>query len=338
MTQDDSELHSADRVPSQDEIAAQAAMYRLMVESAIDLIIRYDAAGLRTYVSPSCREMLGYEPREMLGRHLSDFFHPDDFAQTLETLNQVGPAMPTLDLSFRVIRRDGGVIWIEGRYRYLPTDGSLLAILRDITRRKHTEAQLAATNAKLGTANRLLLTLAQQDGLTGLANRHRFDELMQQEFRRARRQEQPLSLLMVDADRLRAYNGRYGHLAGDECLRQIGRAIESVLWRPGDHAARYGGEEFVVLLPACDIDGAERVAERIRRQVEALHDRSDSPTAAPVSVSIGLAGVRDARSTTPTELIRAADMAMYDAKHNGRNQVRRRAVHAEASMNPISVT
>jgi diguanylate cyclase (GGDEF)-like protein len=93
-----------------------------------------------------------------------------------------------------------------------------------------------------------------------------------------------------------------------------------------------------VLLPACDIDGAERVAERIRRQVEALHDRSDSPTAAPVSVSIGLAGVRDARSTTPAELIRAADMAMYDAKHNGRNQVRRRAVHAEASMNPISVT
>jgi diguanylate cyclase (GGDEF)-like protein/PAS domain S-box-containing protein len=325
MTQDDSELHSADRVPSQDEIAAQAAMYRLMVESAIDLIIRYDAAGLRTYVSPSCREMLGYEPREMLGRHLSDFFHPDDFAQTLETLNQVGPAMPTLDLSFRVIRRDGGVIWIEGRYRYLPTDGSLLAILRDITRRKHTEAQLAATNAKLGTANRLLLTLAQQDGLTGLANRHRFDELMQQEFRRARRQEQPLSLLMVDADRLRAYNGRYGHLAGDECLRQIGRAIESVLWRPGDHAARYGGEEFVVLLPATDEAGAAIVAERIRSAVAALAIGHLGNTPPIVTVSIGVSALIPASGDRPAQLVSAAKRGLYQAKAEGRNRV---AVHS----------
>jgi diguanylate cyclase (GGDEF)-like protein/PAS domain S-box-containing protein len=321
MTQDDGESRSADRQPTQDDIAAQAAMYRLMVESAVDLIIRYDAAGLRIYVSPSSRELLGYEPREMLRGHASALFHPDDFAETNAVFSQVGPAMPTLDLSFRVIRKDGGVIWVEGRYRYLPADGGILAILRDITARKRAEAQLAAANEKLGTANRLLLTLAQQDGLTGLANRHRFDELLEQAFRRARRQEQPLSVLMVDADHLRAYNDRYGHLAGDECLRQIGRTIESVLWRPGDHAARYGGEEFVVLLPGTDEAGAGIVAERIRNAVAALAIGHLGNTPPIVTVSIGVSALIPASGDRPAQLVSAAEHGLYQAKAEGRNRV-----------------
>jgi diguanylate cyclase (GGDEF)-like protein/PAS domain S-box-containing protein len=320
MTQDDGQLRSAARQPAQDDIAAQAAMYRLMVESAIDLIICYDAAGVRRYVSPSCRELLGYEAWEMLGRHASALVHPDDFARGSAAFNEVGPAKPTLDLSFRMIRKDGGVIWVEGRYRYLPADGGTLAILRDITGRKRAEAQLAAANEKLGTANRLLLTLAQQDGLTGLANRHRFDELLELEFRRARRQEQPLSMLMVDADHLKAYNDRYGHLAGDECLRQIGRAIESVLWRPGDHTARYGGEEFAVLLPTTDEAGAGIVAERIRNAVAALAIGHLGNTPPIVTVSIGVCSLIPAGGDRPAQLVSAAEHGLQQAKAEGRNR------------------
>jgi diguanylate cyclase (GGDEF)-like protein/PAS domain S-box-containing protein len=321
MTHDDQPACPADPRVERDDTAAQAEMYRLMVENAVDVIIRYDSSLHRLYVSPSSREVLGYDPAEMVGKYASALIHPDDFESVDARFRQLGPAAPQFSLSFRVIHKSGQILWIEGQYRHLTADGGAMAVLRDITDRKRAETMLAEANEALEAANRILGTLAQQDGLTGLMNRRRFDEVLEEEFRRARRHQWPLSVLMMDADCFKAYNDRYGHLAGDECLRRISRTIEDVLRRPGDRVARYGGEEFVVLLPSTDERAARIMAERMRKAVAALGIEHLGSEYRMVTVSVGMASLIPFGDDHPTLLIGAADRALYRAKAAGRNRV-----------------
>jgi diguanylate cyclase (GGDEF)-like protein len=170
--------------------------------------------------------------------------------------------------------------------------------------------------------NEGLEVLARIDGLTGLANRRRFDEVLQQELRRARRQCEPVSLVLLDVDRFKSYNDRYGHPMGDECLRRIAGAVSGALWRPGDLAARYGGEEMAVVLPGTEIVGAVLIAERLRSAVAALaieHADSDEGIA---TVSAGVASIVPLRGDeTAATVTAAADAALYQAKRGGRNRV-----------------
>lgn len=175
---------------------------------------------------------------------------------------------------------------------------------------------------ELSRAHDRLQQLSRSDGLTGLFNRRHFQEYFQQVWERAQHEQGQVSVLMLDVDHFKKYNDRYGHPAGDECLRQVAHVLETHLRRPGDLVARYGGEEFVAVLPGADVHVAAAVAERVRQAVEQLQMRHEaSPTGSVVTLSVGVASVTADFLLKEMTLLSAADDALYQAKHAGRNRV-----------------
>ena len=165
-----------------------------------------------------------------------------------------------------------------------------------------------------------LRNLAMHDGLTGLANRRRFDEVLEAEFRRAERSRQPLALLMIDVDHFKLFNDTYGHQSGDDALRAVANALATTVHRPGDLVARYGGEEFTVLLPGTGEVGAIRLADAVHAGLVRLGLAHPGSPNGRVTVSIGVAELEPrGLSPRPDKLLRAADLAMYAAKAEGRN-------------------
>ncbi len=184
------------------------------------------------------------------------------------------------------------------------------------------EAELVRARNSLETLNQTLERLAMQDGLTGLANRRQFDASLKNEFSRAMRHASSLALIMIDVDCFKQYNDIYGHAAGDECLKAIGKVVDDKKRRPGDVAARYGGEELVVLLPGTDVEGAVAVAENIRAAIEGLQLKHAGSSAGHVTVSAGVEALVPVRfESEALDLIKAADKALYQAKSLGRNRV-----------------
>lgn len=170
-----------------------------------------------------------------------------------------------------------------------------------------------------------LQRMAHRDALTGLENRGTFDDVWNSEYLRSKRNGRPLSLLFIDIDHFKSYNDYYGHQAGDACLKSVAGCIAACVRRPGDHVARYGGEEFVVVLPETDAGTAFSMAEGIRRAISGLEIEHIKSRFGTISVSIGTASSADADIADANALIKAADMATYDAKSSGRNRVCRHA-------------
>ena len=194
-----------------------------------------------------------------------------------------------------------------------------LRLIKLMRQQNLVQVELLDTQDKLLEVNRNLEGLALKDALTGLANRRQLDAFIVAEMGRARRSQTELALLMIDVDHFKPFNDRYGHLAGDECLRKVSAIITDNIKRPVDLAARYGGEEFAVVLPGTDYVGAFLVAEKIRRAVlRAEITHSDSPEGS-VTVSVGVCASNTASQVRPEDLIGAADKALYVAKASGRN-------------------
>jgi len=181
---------------------------------------------------------------------------------------------------------------------------------------------LTERTIRLEQANGLLAALSMTDGLTGLANRRRFDQVLASEWARAQRSHENLALVMLDVDWFKKFNDRYGHPAGDECLKQIATVLQSSVQRTGDLAARYGGEEFALILPGASQEAACHIAETIREKIRTLNISNESSSEGLVTLSIGVASLTDPERMDAGMLLFAADDALYQAKQHGRNQVR----------------
>lgn len=163
--------------------------------------------------------------------------------------------------------------------------------------------------------------MATTDSLTGLNNRRRFDEVIDIEWRRAQRRQHSVAMLMIDADRFKAFNDQFGHQAGDVALKALAECIAGSSQRAGDLCVRFGGEEFAVLLPHTSIDDARAVADGIQARVASLRSLQNGRPDSTPTLSIGVACMAPRAGLEPRDLIRTADAALYRAKEEGRNRV-----------------
>lgn len=209
--------------------------------------------------------------------------------------------------------------WFSVRITRFEFDATLCIVVThdDITQRKLAELQLQE-------ACGLLELQAATDGLTGVANRRIFDRTLDQEWKRHARGQAPLAIAMLDIDCFKQFNDEYGHLAGDDCLRAVAAAIQSNVRRPGDFVARYGGEEFAVILTNTDACGADALLSEVLGSVRklAIPHSSSKVKGGVVTLSVGYAAMIPCQHESPFELLHRADQALYQAKAQGRNQLR----------------
>jgi diguanylate cyclase (GGDEF)-like protein/PAS domain S-box-containing protein len=297
------------------ELAASEANFRLLAEGSSDIVGRLSPGMRVEYASPSTARIIGWRPDQVVGTDALAGINPQDLPRVKHNIAALKRGeVEEARVTYRLRHREKSEIWVETTLRASATAGGeidgFITVSRDITKQKDLEEKLEA--------------LATIDGLTGLANRRRFDERLQEEWGRAYRERTCLALLMIDVDHFKAYNDAYGHQAGDGCLRAVARILAEAVQRTTDFVARYGGEEFAILLSNTDAARCVRVAERIRQAL--AQAAIPHPRALPfrqVTASLGGAtcwpGID--QSAVPASLIEAADRALYDAKHSGRDRL-----------------
>ncbi|MCR8631819.1 diguanylate cyclase [Paenibacillus radicis (ex Xue et al. 2023)] len=309
-------------------------LHEAILHSATEMaIVVTDVQGRITIFNSGAERMLGYQAEELIGKHTPALFHlADDLQEHVEKRNM---SMQQEANAFEVLiaaARNGQTT--EREWTYVLKNGNAIKVdliispvkenydhilgfmfmATDITLKKQSEERLLR-------ANEMLHQLTLLDGLTQIPNRRSMDESLSACWEFADRSSQPISLIMIDIDCFKSYNDTYGHLGGDQCLKQVAKTIQSTI-RINDLVARYGGEEFAVVLPSTTLEEAEKLAEEIRARVEQLHiPHSGSVSCGWVTVSLGVSSIIPHSGVQSEQLICTADKALYLAKQEGRNRV-----------------
>ena len=300
-----------ERKRSEEALYRREQEFAALVERAPDIIARVDPALRLRYVNRAVERLTG-QPREwFLGKHLIERGLPrEEVARREQALRQVFDTGNELVVEHKNPSLTGERYFQARLVPEFGPDGKVVSVLvvdRDID--------------DLKRAQQTLEQLSLIDPLTGAANRRFLDRFAGREWRREARRCLPVAAIMVDIDNFKAYNDRYGHTQGDECLRQVAETLRQSLHRPADSLVRYGGEEFIVLLPESDLAAARDIAERLRQAVESRNlPHAASPVADRVTVSLGVAAINACDGEFP-DLLAAADIALYLAKAKGRNRV-----------------
>jgi diguanylate cyclase (GGDEF)-like protein/PAS domain S-box-containing protein len=316
---------NARRLADRDLRASESRFRGLVRDVPVGVLVQGPAAEI-TLANPKALELLGLSEDQILGKTSFDpsWNVVDDDGRVLSGAEHPVPRAIATKQAVRDavigVQRPGAVerVWLlVNADPELAEDGTLLQVLctfHDISERKAAELRLRQANAAL---QRLSLV----DSMTDVANRRQFDRALADEWARAIRAGTSIALVLVDVDHFKPYNDRYGHPAGDDCLRRIAAVLGRTLLRAGDVVARYGGEEFAAILPLTDADAARAIAERMRKSVEALALPHGAVPGGVVTISGGVASSRPEMDSDPLDLVARADAALYEAKAAGRNRI-----------------
>lgn len=278
-------------------------------------IIKLDSSFTILLVNEEFCNIFGYSEDELIGEELSVILPREHREVNIygvwQNTGKSPFGVPGKRVEMKGLHRDGTVFPIELRTDKLMAAAAeefYTCVIRNISERR----QLVES----------LRDLSYFDELTSIANRRSHDKNLITEWNRAKRRNTPISIIMVDIDYFKNYNDYYGHAAGDECLRRVAQALQSIIVRAGDSIARYGGEEFSVILPGSNLASASYLAESMRKKIESLKiEHAGSKVSKYVTISLGAASAIPADDGYPEALVSAADDALYNAKDAGRNRV-----------------
>ncbi|MEP6906574.1 MAG: diguanylate cyclase [Pseudoxanthomonas sp.] len=305
-------LITAERARLTTRLYESKMRYRMMADYSHDLVLRMRADGHTLYVSPSARDILGWEPEDILGPS-QQLVHPDDRGIHQNTITAVLASGHPITAIYRLRHKDDHHVWMEQVARPIPSEHGeatdLIFAGRDITKRVGAEQALQASRRELELQARV-------DSLTGLANRRQFDERLALALTRSRRHGFALALMYMDIDYFKQVNDTLGHAAGDEVLRVFGQRLNGCV-RAGDLVARLGGDEFVVLVE--DL-GSPAAAELIARKLIEVMGESLSINGSSLVVTTSIGIAYSSHPAVATALMSSADAALYTAKREGRNR------------------
>lgn len=310
------------------KIMQSSIIYKHIIDNMHDGVLTVDCKGQISSINPAGEKILEMNQTDIVGKKYVEIFlgYPqnDDFNQTIldavyESSNShhkivdfyTGTNLKSLFLTTSFLKAH-----IENEIETI----GIVAVFSDITELQELKDASIAME-KIKSLNTQLERLSYLDALTNIPNRRFFDESLSREWKRAVRNQEPLSLIIIDVDYFKEFNDTFGHQQADQCLIQIAAVLSQSIKRASDFAARYGGDEFAVILPKTHLEAAHQIAQKMQHGVIDLHITHPGSPNGLATITLGVACINPTTENSPETLFTAADQALYRAKKAGRNKI-----------------